>query len=164
MPINIGSTAERLAAAIASGIMTYPACEEPIDATPAVIRKIRNGSSARRSPAPAISFLNNAVDGSVNLGDAEEVGDAPDKDQDVNGKSGQDVPNRHARQPNADDDGGGKHQDAEMNAAERRDREHGDEDSDRKRGHWTPRSYAECAKTENGRPQLNVLGLESLLS
>ena len=37
-PVDLGSTAERLAAAIASGIMTYPACDEPIDAIPAVIR------------------------------------------------------------------------------------------------------------------------------
>ena len=84
--------------------MTYPACDEPIDATPAVIRKIRNGSSFRRSPTAAMQLLNSGVDGTVALGDAEEVGDARDKDQDVDGKSGQDVPNRHARQPYADGD------------------------------------------------------------
>ena len=81
-------------------------------------------------------LLNCEVDGTVALGDAEEVGDARDKDQDVDGKSGQDVPNRHARQPYADGHGGGKHQDAEVNAAERGDREHGDEDGDGKRRHW----------------------------
>ena len=36
--ITIGFTPERLAAGIASGIVTLPACEEPIDATPAVIK------------------------------------------------------------------------------------------------------------------------------
>ena len=51
------------------------------------------------------------------------------------GDSAQDVPNRHARQPYADADGGGKHQDTEVNAAECRDRENGDEDGDGKRRH-----------------------------
>jgi hypothetical protein len=35
--ITIGSTPERLAAGIENGIITYPACDEPIDATAAVI-------------------------------------------------------------------------------------------------------------------------------
>ena len=53
--INIGSTPERLAAGIASGITTYPACGEPIAATPAVIKKNTNGSRPRRAPTAASS-------------------------------------------------------------------------------------------------------------
>ena len=39
--ITMGSMAERRAAAMASGITTYPACADPIEATPVVMRKNR---------------------------------------------------------------------------------------------------------------------------
>ena len=114
-----------------------------------MIKKNTNGSRPRLRADRGEQCLNDAIDGAVPFSDAEEIGDARDQYQDADGKSGHDVAQRHARQPHADRACGGKHEDAEMNIAERCDREDGDEDRDGKRRQWVSLVYSSACRMGN---------------
>lgn len=81
------------------------------------------------------------VDGAVAVRDTEEVGDADEEHEDVEGELPHHVGELHVRQ--ADPDGGGhrEHDDPDVDVTDRSDREHRDEDpqGDELDGHGTPR-------------------------
>ncbi len=103
-------------------------------ATAPVSAKEHEGQGDGAGASMGHDGANQAIDGAVDLRDAEEIGDTRQQHHDVDRKAAHDLPERHAREQHANGARGGEHQDAEVHLAHGRDCEHRNEDRNRADG------------------------------
>ena len=106
--ISTGSTRARRLLDMPIGPVASPACGDPMEAiTPANPKKSRGDCPAAAGAGQ--HRAHHPVDRAVELGDAEEVGDAGHQDQDAHREAGNHLAQRHAGHGHAHGAGGHEH-------------------------------------------------------